>query len=188
MSSNSQKDQNSRWASLMAKAQTGDNEAYSLLLREIRKILQAFVSSRIHDKNAVEDVVQEILLGIHNAKHTYDSSKAFTPWMYTIAKYKYIDHIRKWTRKEKNIISDEGILDQIISIKEDNIESNLKDELRVAIQKLPDKQKIAVQLMKLEGLSVKEVSQRTGMSETSVKVTAHRGYKALKKLLMDIKA
>jgi len=182
------KDSNQRWSELMAASQSGDNVAYAKLLTEIQPVIFAFVRCRISDTSSIDDIVQEILIGIHNARHTYDRNRPFNPWMFTIAKYKYIDHIRKWSRTRKREISDEGVLEKIATIEEDSTIASLKEDLRQAINKLPAKQKLAVQMIKIEGLSIKEVSEKTGMSISAVKVTAHRGYKTLKKKLLGVSA
>ena len=52
-------------------------------------------------------------------------------------------------------------------------------DLRVLLQQLPDKQRLPIELVKIEGLSVAEAAQRTGLSESAVKVGVHRGLKLL---------
>ena len=125
-----------------------------------------------------------MLISIHKARHTYDPERSFSSWMFAIAKYKLIDHLRKAKRTSNNEISDDGFLDNVIAVEEDEGLESLKEELHLAIEKLPEKQKTAVKLIKIEGYSIKEVSESTGMSESAVKVTAHRAYKALKKRLL----
>ncbi len=179
----SSEDRNAHWSDLMAKAQKGDKAAYQQLLREIQKVLLAFIKSRLPDTTSAEDIVQDILIGIHNSRHTYDPSKSFSTWMFSIARYKFIDHARKWARTDKRHVDGEEILETIAAESDQEEESPLKDELLEAVSKLPEKQRKTVTLLKLEGFSVKEVSQKTGMSESAVKVTAHRAYKTLRKKL-----
>ena len=59
------------------------------------------------------------------------------------------------------------------------------EKLDRALEKLPIKQRNIIQLLKLEGFTVKEIAKKTGMSESSIKVSAHRGYKNLRKYIVS---
>jgi RNA polymerase sigma-70 factor (ECF subfamily) len=178
------KDQDTKWSMLMKQAQQGNKQSYQTLLKEINKVLSAFIYLRIKNSSQVDDIVQEILIAIHRARHTYDPERAFTPWMFAIAKHKLIDYLRKSKRTVDKEVSDDTFLENIALIESDDELETLKEQLHNAIEQLPEKQKTTVQLLKIEGYSVKEVSEKTGLSESAVKVTAHRAYKALKKRLI----
>lgn len=70
----------------MARAQAGDGEAYRLLLDSVAADLRGFFRRRVRETQEVEDHVQETLLTLHRARHTYDPSRAFEPWLYAIAR------------------------------------------------------------------------------------------------------
>ena len=83
----------------MRLAQQGDSAAYQGLLRRLKSMAESFVRNTLGRKaswalSATEDIVQEILLGVHAKRHTYDPDRAFLPWFYAIARYKIIDHLR----------------------------------------------------------------------------------------------
>ena len=80
-----QDDRDRMWSALMAQAQTGDRNAYHELLIAILPYLRrraGYALARSHD---AEDVVQEILMTVHMARHTYGPKRPFTPWLATIA-------------------------------------------------------------------------------------------------------
>lgn len=167
-----------RWSDLMRAAQRGDSAAYRLLLTEITPAIQAFLHRRLIQKDQVEDVTQETLLALHKARHSYLPDQPFAHWMYGIARHKMIDFIRKQSRNK----SHEADGDFIETFAED--QANNMDEagydLTKAINTLPEKQRDILILTKIKGYSMAEVAEKKGMSETAVKVAAHRGYQRLK--------
>jgi RNA polymerase sigma-70 factor (ECF subfamily) len=181
---NEQRDQD--LARLMELAQKGDSEAYKVLLKQCQVIIKAYLTVRLGSAPALEDLVQETLIAIHKAKHTYDPRRNFGSWMITIAKYKYIDHIRKWQKQASKETVDEEVLNNLIAHSDQTGQGDeLNTQLQSALSSLPEKQNLTVTLLKIEGLSVKEVSEKTGLSEANVKVTAHRAYKILRKKLRE---
>jgi len=173
-----------RWAALMAAAQAGDGEAYRTLLEEIMPVVRAMVLSRIFDRSAAEDVVQNVMLSIHRARHTYRPERPFKPWLSAIARNAIIDSFRERGRRREREIEVE-LIDAFAAPVEaghpDEIE--LPPDLVAAIEQLPAKQREAVRLVQVEGLSVAEAAERAGVSPGALKVRAHRGYKALRRLL-----
>ena len=89
----------SRWQEWMAAAQRGDGTTYEKLLRELTPHLRAFVQRRLFDTAAAEDVVQNVLVSVHRARHTYRSERPFGPWLHAIARNAVIDHIRSRSRR-----------------------------------------------------------------------------------------
>ncbi|RMG39160.1 MAG: sigma-70 family RNA polymerase sigma factor [Candidatus Dadabacteria bacterium] len=178
----SKRESSARWAALMRKAQNGDREAYRQLLNELCPVLRSYVRNRVSNIHEVEDVVQEILMGLHKARATYIPNRPFSSWMFAIAKYKLIDYERRLMRKRgPEILSEEVLAEHDISAS--TYQSSLENDVRSAIAKLPEKQRKVVTMLKLEGHSVKEIAHELNASESAVKVTAHRAYKALKKIL-----
>lgn len=165
----------------MVSAQNGNSADYAKLLNEVSKMLRPFLMKRM-DKDKVEDVLQETLITIHQAKHTYIPSRAIEPWIYAICNHRMIDYYRKYRRIEKNEVVDFDTIETAPS--EKAMQNNEKSERVFALlNKLPTQQRTVIELLKLEELSVKDVAQRTGLSESAVKVTAFRGYETIRRWL-----
>ena len=165
----------------MQKAQEGDHSSYEILLKEFSSAVRAFYSRRINHAETVEDLVQESLMGIHRARHTYDSAQSFASWAFAIARYKMTDYFRK---RERVYSKEVGIEDMEQTFgAEDEQEQELSEELEKALSALPQKQRQTIEALKIQGKSVREVSKELQMSESAVKVTAHRGYKSLRERL-----
>src|SRR5215469_10292953 len=82
------------WAALMARAQDGDKAAYRALLTAITPYIRALARRALRDAADVDDVVQDVLLSLHQIRHTYDPSRPFAPWLATIARRRIVDRVR----------------------------------------------------------------------------------------------
>ena len=168
---------------LMCAGLRGDAEAHRALLMLVSGRLRAYFKTRLarirHGAVEAEDLVQETLLALHTRRHTYDSSQLFTPWLYGIARYKFLDYLRRTRASLHDVPVDEapdvGVEDAA------SIESSY--DVHQLLNSLSPKMQQAIRYVKLEGLSVAEASARTGMSPSAVKVSVHRGLKALGRLI-----
>lgn len=165
-----------RLAALMARAQAGDRRAYEALLTEVAALVRSFARSRVSAGDAVEDIVQETLLSIHRARHTYDPSRPFAPWMYAVARHRVLDHAASGRRR----LQREAGWHQAAA---PPLDDAVATALHAALRLLSTAQREIIQMLKLEGLSVAEIAARTGLSQAAVKTTAHRGYRNLHRLL-----
>jgi len=121
--------------------------------------------------------VQETLLAVHNQRHTYDAGQPLTAWVHAIAKYKLVDLLRRRARRDLLTDPMDDEIDFLSS--SDSEAAEARRDIGKLLDQLPDRQRLPIVHMKLEGLSVAEVARMTGMSESAVKVGVHRGLKAL---------
>jgi RNA polymerase sigma-70 factor (ECF subfamily) len=170
------------WGRLMAEAQAGDQASYQTLLRGLLPYLRGYARRHLRGGDAAEDLVQDVLLTLHRIRHTYDPQRPFLPWLSVIAKRRLIDSLRR--RKLTPVAADDIGFDlETFSDPEANkdVERNSEaDRLRQAIAELPEGQRRAVEMLKLEERSLKEVSEITGMSVPALKTTTHRALKVLR--------
>jgi RNA polymerase sigma-70 factor (ECF subfamily) len=170
---------------LMIRSQQGDAVAYTALLTLLASTARQYVYNRLGDVAWADDVAQETLLTIHSARRTYDSRRPFAPWFYAILSSRMIDVLRKERRVSAREFGTD-VLPELATRTTRTAEApNSVDprDLKVALDTLPHRQREIVSALKLNDESVKQVSERLGMSQSAVKVTAHRGYKALRRLL-----
>ena len=164
-------------AQLMTASQRGDAAAYRVLLGEVQQWLDRYFRRRIAPAQR-DDLVQEVMLAVHAKRATWDPSRAFIPWLAAIARYRWVDHLRKVYRKAEDELGDHDAA-------EDSEEEAVMARMSLArlFVHLPDKQSEVIELVKIEGLSIAEASARTGQSESLVKVNIHRGLKKLSALV-----
>ena len=175
-------------AAWMAAAQKGDAAAYASLLSSLLPVLRGFVRKRGVDASAVEDVVQEVLLLIHRARHTWRADRPFDPWLWAIARNATIDALRRQVRERARR---ERARDQVAADPPPpaaNPEAQLAAReltpgLREALARVPAAQRQAVELLYVEQVSVAEAAARAGVSPSTLKGRAHRGSRALRAAL-----
>jgi RNA polymerase sigma-70 factor (ECF subfamily) len=162
---------------------SGDGAAYQGFLQALAGLLRGFFRRRLAGlPDDVEDLVQETLLAVHNQRHTYEDDQPLTAWVYAIARYKMVDLLRRRSVREAlNEPLDEAA--ELFAASESGEESHAaqdaKRDVTQLLETLPDRWRLPIVLVKLEGLSVAEAAAKTGMSESAVKVGVHRGLKAL---------
>lgn len=168
---------------LMTAALAGDQAAYRRMLDLLSGGLRSFVRRRLFlDPDEAEDIVQEVLLAVHLKRHTYDRAQPVTAWVYAIARFKLIDHLRRLGRKGVHVPVDyvEGLA------AEETVEAGVaRRDIDRLLDRLPEKQKKSIRMVKLEDRSVREAAAAASMSESDVKVSIHRGLKALARMVMQ---
>lgn len=171
-----------RMRTLLLQGLVGDGAAYHAFLKELSAHLRAFYRRRLTRlPDDVEDLVQEALLAIHNQRHTYEAAQPLTPWVHAIARYKLVDLLRR--RADREALH-EPLDDELeVFATADNEAADARRDVLKLLDQLPERQRLPIRLMKLDGLSVIETAKATGMSESAVKVGVHRGLKALAKLI-----
>jgi RNA polymerase sigma factor (sigma-70 family) len=160
---------------LMADGLDGDAGAHAALLRLLVPMLRGFYRRRANGSDDdIEDLVQETLIAVHTRRSTYDRDRAFTAWLFAIARYKMIDHFRRVGRLRPI----EGMEEMLVA---EDFESGTIARLDVEhlLAELPPKQARMIRATRIEGLSVSEAAQADGIGESDVKVSVHRGLKAL---------
>ena len=161
-------------------ALAGDNEAYAAFLTRSSVRVRAYFRRRlVAFPDDVEDLVQETLLALHNRRHTYRPSQPVTPWLFAIARYKLVDLLRAQSpRRAVEVSLDDD--DAPLELAGDGGGGGeARRDLLKLLESLPDRYRVPIVLVKLEGRSVAEAAAATGMSESAVKVGIHRGLKKL---------
>jgi len=178
-------DKDEHLKSLLVRGLAGDASAYHAFLKELAGYLRAFLRRRlVQMPDDVEDLVQESLLAVHNQRHTYDPRQPLTPWVYALARYKLVDLLRRRTRTD--MLNDPLDEESLLFVAADSEASDARRDVAKLLNQLPERQRLPIVHMKLEGLSVAETAQRTGMSESAVKVGVHRGLKALAAMIRSL--
>ncbi len=170
-----------RWSGLMAAAQGGDARAYAALLQECLPLLRAICRARLRDPAEVEDAVQDALLTLHRVRHTYDPARPFRPWISAIAERRALDRVRSRGRRGARETEIEAAA--AIGTPAEAEERMAAGQLRDAVGELPVAQRTALQLTKIEQLSLQEASARSGMSVGALKVATHRALQSLRRRL-----
>lgn len=174
----SQDDFESSLKPLWLRAQSGDETAYRQALQQISWRLRGYFRRRMQGSlDEVEDVVQETLLALHMHRGTYDPALPVSAWFLAIARHKLVD---VWRRRGRHNDKHDALedVDEAALVAEPQ-GGEARRDLEKLLRELPQAQRQSILLTKIDGLSVAEASQRTGASESAIKVQVHRGLKRL---------
>lgn len=186
---------------LMARFQAGDSDAMEQLFARFQKPLFNFFYRMVGRRETAEDLVQETFIKLCRFGHTFCGSNAkFTTWLYSVAGNQCRDYIRHSNRRPETPVAD---MEQTYS-EEDQIElpveslespveehlmqMELREELKVAIRSLPEKERTAIILREYHGLEYKEIAETLGCPIGSVKVLIFRARQRLRERLSDLAA
>jgi RNA polymerase sigma-70 factor (ECF subfamily) len=176
---------------LMQRYQDGDASAFRELYALVAPRLLGYLTKLSRSRPVADDLLQQTFLKVHRARGAYIRGSDPLPWIYSIAHRTFIDEARKTKRAIVSVGHDGSIPEVAAGI--DGATADRRDESRVdpdlakaaldALAGLPDAQREAVVLTKLDGKTVAEAAEIAGTTVGAMKVRAHRGYEALRKLL-----
>lgn len=175
---------------LMARYCDGDASAFRELYALVSPKLHGYLYKMARSKALADDLLQQTFLKVHRARAAYIRGADPVPWIYSIAHRTFIDETRKVKRAVVRV-GDEDALPEISADLQgqtpDRVDEPADPELVKtaldALAALPEQQRQAVVLTKLEGKSVAEAAEIAGTTVGAMKVRAHRGYEVLRGLL-----
>ena len=169
------------WAEAMRAERRGEAAVYERMLKELASALRRSLAPRLvrvgFGAHETEDLVQEILIGLHNKRHTWDPARPFLPWLHTVSRYKLIDfmrHRRRDTRRRVDLPLDDWL--EMVDPHEAN-RSTWEVDRHLAV--LPVGQRKVVRAIAVEGASVRSIAQELATSEGVVRMTLHRAISRL---------
>jgi RNA polymerase sigma-70 factor (ECF subfamily) len=174
----------------MARYATGDDAAFGDVYDAIAPRVLSYLERQTRDVARSEDLLQQTFLQIHRARGTFITGSAVLPWAFAIARRLLIDELR---RDRRNVLSGakEIIEESSFSSTADSPDGfvaaeQLAHRLDRELRRLPESQRAAFELMRLDGLSLAEAAQVLGATVSAVKLRAHRAYVALRAVIDDI--
>jgi RNA polymerase sigma-70 factor, ECF subfamily len=175
---------------LMARYQDGDAAAFRELYAVVAPRLLGYLMKMARDKALADDLLQQTFLKVHRARAAYVRGADPLPWIYSIAHRTFIDDVRKHKRAVVRVADEEvpevaaGLDGESVERRDEpRVDAELAREALDALAQLPTQQREAVVLTKLDGKTVAEAAEIAGTTVGAMKVRAHRGYEALRKLL-----
>jgi RNA polymerase sigma factor (sigma-70 family) len=176
-----------RRSALMAAAQAGDRAAYESLLRDCVPTIKMVARRQGVPDDQTDDVVQEVLLSIHHARHTYDPSRSFTAWLQVIAARRAIDHLRRNNRQRLREVhapfAYENHVDPSADPSRTVQHADGRSQANRMIDELPARQQEAVKHLILEEKTLSEAAAATRRTQGALKVNLHRALKTLRSRL-----
>ena len=169
------------WGELLAAAQTGDTDAYRMFLTAILPFVRTIARQRCWAQDMAEDVVQDVLLTIHRVRHTYQPGRPVKPWLAAITVRRSIDATRKRGRIGKREVFNQSAYETFADPRANHQpDTDAPRVLARMTEGLSRGQKEAIELVKIQEMSLVEASAASGQSVASLKVNVHRAIKRLR--------
>jgi RNA polymerase sigma-70 factor (ECF subfamily) len=172
-------DDENDWYDWMLLAQAGDAHAYNKLLASVSRAITSYIVRRFGNVEFADDCVQESLIALHEARHTFLPGRPIRPWVFAIVRNRAIDMLRRQQRRQRFFAVD--LDDPMLPVAEAAPEATTDDRRQSAgrvLETLPPPQRQALELTKLMGLSITEAASRAGISAGAMKVRVHRATRA----------
>ena len=158
----------------------GDGPAYADFLSQLSPILRRVIGRKI-PMGDVEDVLQEVLISIHKARHTYDGERPLMPWVMAITSFRVTDCLRKtyseMRHNQVDIADYENVLEAVTETPGEN------ESMKEMLEAVGQRERKILSLMHVEGYTASEVGSQLGMKESAVKVAAHRAIRKIRERL-----
>ena len=176
---------------LMQRYCDGDASAFRELYALVAPRLLGYLLKMARERALADDLLQQTFMKVHRARAAYVRGADPLPWIYSIAHRTFIDEARKHKRAVVRVGDAEELPEVPAGLTgesddrrdDDRADPELVTATLDALAELPDQQREAVVLTKLDGKSIAEAAQIAGTTPGAMKVRAHRGYEALRKLL-----
>jgi RNA polymerase sigma-70 factor (ECF subfamily) len=169
-------------AALLVAAQEGDRRAYAAFLNGVLPLLRRMGRGKLASAADMDDFVQDCLLSLHQARATYQPGRPVLPWLQAIARNRLSDALRR-TYRRRDVEAqghDPELLENIPQPASDEGEGR---ELAPLLAQLPDRQRAALDMLKIRGMSLRDASAESGISIGALKVAVHRGIASLRQML-----
>ena len=181
-------------ARLMLRVREGDETSFALLLERHRKSVIHFLYRMVQNEAISEELAQEVFLRVYRSRETYEPSAKFTTWLFRISTHVALNWIRD-RKKERNSQSldqptadgmERQIEDRRPTTEEDMLRQVRLNEIRGAVEGLPEKQRAAVLMHKYEGFDYAHIAKALNSSESAIKSLLFRAYESLRVRLVHM--
>lgn len=163
----------------------GDTRAFNRLYERLAPRVLSLLSALSGDRRLAEDLTQTTFLKIHRARDTYARGARVEPWVFAIARRTLLDERRRKKRKPEDLSAD-GTMPEPRNDEapeSSRLDPEQERKLYARMADLPDPQREALVLLKVQGLSIAEAARLAGTTPGAMKLRAHRAYEALREAL-----
>lgn len=181
-------DENKKMATLIVLvAENRDRTAFMQIYSHFAPRVKGFLVSRGLTSHAADDVLQEVMLAIWNKAQSYNPNKAaISTWIFTIARYKYIDRLRRESRHQTDS-DDLDLKPSDAPIADDDVlQDQRQNAVQAAIASLPADQQSVIFLSFIKGLAHSEIAEQLGLPLGTVKSRIRRAFARLREELGEI--
>jgi RNA polymerase sigma-70 factor (ECF subfamily) len=162
----------------------GQAQGFDVLFARYGGAVRRYLA-RVAGEPVADDLTQATFLSVVRARGRYRAGAPFKPWLFAIATNAARDHRRR--RRPEDLTYDGEPPRDVPAEAPPLSDPGLERQVHAALKQLPGPQREAILLHRFEGLSFSEIARALGVSESAVKVRAHRGYLRLRELLQTLR-
>lgn len=163
----------------------GDDAAFGEVYDALAPRLYGYLLRQTRDTARAEDLLQQSMLQIHAARGRFLQGAEVVPWAFAIARRLLIDSYRRRKRESKAFEVPPPSAPAAPGTDDELHRKRLMQSLETELAKLPEAQRVAFELTKREGLSLREVAEVLGTTVMAVKLRLHRAQLALKAAVLQ---
>lgn len=160
----------------------GNKESFEKIVIKHKDAIIYFIQRYVKSVDIAEDIAQDVFLYILMHKKNYKFEYSLKTYLYTIAKSKALNYIKR----ERRIVElDENQFEDLEELEEKVFKDERAENLKKSIQKLKTEYQSAIYLADIEELSYKEIAHILKKTDASVKVLIYRARRSLEKVVME---
>ena len=182
--------QNTPEGALVQRAQAGDETAFREIVERYQSKVFSIIHGIVRQRNDVEDIAQQVFAKVYLSLRTFDFRSSLITWIYKITVNECFDYLRK--RKVRRLVYESDLSEDEVRRVENTdpaverqipADSSLaqRDYVLKLLTRVSEEERSLLILKEVEGYSVEELAEKTGMNENTVKVKLFRARQKLVK-------
>jgi RNA polymerase sigma-70 factor (ECF subfamily) len=169
---------------LVRRAQTGDGEAFGVLVERYKGKVFSLVYGFARDRAAADDLAQEVFIKAYFSLPNFKAESGFGTWLYRIAVNQAKDFLRKNRQRQKEVsiedVGEPALGAPDASPEENRLEEGRRKVVQEALARLPEKYRVILTLRDIDGLSYEDISGILKLSPGTVYSRLHRARRKLR--------
>jgi RNA polymerase sigma-70 factor, ECF subfamily len=182
--------QNTVEGALVQRAQAGDEAAFREIVERYQSKVFSIIHGIVRQRNDVEDIAQQVFAKVYLSLRSFDFRSSLITWIYKITVNECFDYLRK--RKVRRLVYESDLSEDEVRRVENTepatdrqapADSSLaqRDYVIKLLTRVSEEERMLLMLKEVEGYSVEELAERTGMNENTIKVKLFRARQKLVK-------
>jgi len=180
--------QNTPEGALVQRAQAGDESAFQEIVERYQAKVFSIIHGIVRQRNDVEDIAQQVFAKIFLSVRSFDFRSSLITWIYKITVNECFDYLRK--RKVRKLVYESDLSEDEVR-RVENTEPAVnrqvpadaalarRDYVLKLLARVSEEDRMLLMLKEVEGYSVEELAERTGMNENTIKVKLFRARQKL---------
>lgn len=176
--------------SLVQRAQAGDDVAFREIVQRYQSKVFSIIHGIVRQRNDVEDIAQQVFAKVYLSLKSFDFRSSLITWIYKITVNECFDYLRK--RKVRKLVYESDLSEDEVRRVENTTPSvdrqepmdhtlARRDYVLKLLTRVSEEERMLLMMKEVEGFSVEELAERTGMNENTIKVKLFRARQKLVK-------